>query len=120
MWASPFLTRRCKLLIFSVIARGLGCEVCAREIGKALEREGIGDATLARILTHLDAPELDDLERLLVRFARETIWFVPAALQRRARALRDRLTDAQFLEAIGVTSLANGLCRMGAVVMDHS
>jgi hypothetical protein len=33
--------------------------------------------------------------------------------------LRDRLSSPQFLEAIGVASLANGLCRMGATVMDH-
>jgi len=120
MWASPHLSRRCKLLIFAVIARGLGCDVCALEVRKALEAEGLNEATLARILTHLDAPELDEVERLLVRFARETIWYDPAALQRRARSLRDRLSVPQLIEVIGVTSLANGLCRMGAMVMGHS
>jgi alkylhydroperoxidase family enzyme len=123
MWASPHLTRRCKLLIFAVIARGLSCEVCALEIGKALEAEGLNEPTLARILTHLDAPELDEIERLLVRFARETIWFDPTPLQRRARSLRDRLSVPQLIEVIGVTSLANGLCRMSAMVamvMGHS
>ena len=59
-------------------------------------------------------------ERLLVRFARETIWFDPTALQRRARSLRDRLSVPQLIEVIGVTSLANGLCRMSAMVMGHS
>lgn len=53
-------------------------------------------------------------------FARETIWFEPAPLQRRARMLRDRLPGPQLLEAIGVASLANGLCRMGATVMEHN
>jgi AhpD family alkylhydroperoxidase len=120
MWTSPHLTRRCKLLMVAVIARGLGCQVCAVEIGEALLREGLNDRALARILTHLDAPELDDVERLLVRFARETIWFDPAPLQRRARTLRDRLSSVELLEAIGVASLANGLCRMGAVVMGDS
>jgi hypothetical protein len=120
MWASPHLTRRCKLLIFAVIARGLSWEVCALGIGKGLEGEGLNEPTLARILNHLDAPELDEVERLLVRFARETIWFDPAALQRRARSLRDRLSVPQLIEAIGVTSLANGLCRMSAMVMSHS
>jgi alkylhydroperoxidase family enzyme len=120
MWVSPHLTRRCKLLIFAVIARGLGREVCAQEIRNALEAEGLNGPTLARTLTHLDAPELEEIERLLVRFARETIWFEPAALQRRARSLRDRLSIPQLIEVIGVTSLANGLCRMGAMVMSHS
>jgi len=119
MWASPHLTRRCKLLMLAVIARGLGCEMCVAELGGALQQEGLDGAAVTQILTHLDAPQLDEIERLLVRFTRETIWYEPAAIQRRARALRDRLSGPQFLEAIGVASLGNGLCRMGAMVMDH-
>jgi len=118
MWASPHLTRRCKLLMLAVIARGLACEVCAREVGEALRHEGLEDAALTRILTHLDAPELDAVERVLVPFARETIWYEPAAVQRRARGLRDRLSAPQLLEAIGVASLGNGLCRMSGMVLD--
>ena len=118
MSASPHLTRRCKLLMLAVVARGLGCAPCADEIGAALRGEGLSEGALGEVLTHLDASELDPLERLLVPFARETIWYEPIALQRRARALRDRLSGMQFLEAIGVASLANGLCRMNAVVMD--
>ena len=37
MWASPQLTRRCKLLMFAVVARGLGCEACPPEVRQALE-----------------------------------------------------------------------------------
>ena len=120
MWASPHLTRRCKLLMLAVVARGLGCQVCAFEVSEALQREGLHEPTLTQVLTHLDAPDLDVLERLLVRFARDTIWFEPAALQRRTRGLRDYLSGPQLLEAIGVASLANGLCRLGATVMGHS
>jgi alkylhydroperoxidase family enzyme len=118
MWASPHLTRRCKLLMFAVVARGLACDVCAAEVGEALRWEGLKEATLAQVLTHLDAPELDPVERLLVGFARETIWYEPAQLQRRARAVRDRLPGPPFIEAIGVASLANGLCRLAAMVTD--
>jgi len=88
------------------------------ELGEALEREGLSRATLGQVLAHLDAPELDPVERLVVPFARETIWYEPAALQRRARALRDRLEVGQFLEAVGVAALANGLCRMAATVVE--
>jgi hypothetical protein len=105
MWASAHLTRRCKLLMIAVIAR---------------RREGLKESTLAQILSHLDAPELDDIERRLVPFARETIWYEPSAIQRRARLLRDRLSRPQLLEAIGVAALANGLCRMGATVLDQN
>ena len=120
MWESPILTRRCKLLMLAVTARGLDCQVCATEIEEALQQEGVDEPVLVQVLTHLDAPELDDVERVLVRFARETIWYEPAALQRRARALCDRLSEPQLIESIGVASLANGLCRMGATVMVHS
>jgi AhpD family alkylhydroperoxidase len=120
MWASPALTRRCKLLMFAVIARGLGCAVCEAEAVRSLRDEGLTEPVLARILTHLDAPELDAVERVLVPFARETIWYEPAPLQRRARQVRDRLSGTQFIEAVGVLSLANGLCRLGAVVADHA
>ncbi len=118
MWASPHLTRRCKVLMLAVIARGLACEACAPEVREALQREGLTEATLTQVLTHLDAPELDPIERLLVPFARETIWYEPAPMQRRTRALRERLSGPQLIEAIGVVSLANGLCRMGAMVLD--
>ena len=120
MWTSSHLTRRCKLLMLAVIARGLGCELCLLEIIEALEQEGLNESAFAEVLAHLDAPQLDPIERLLVPFARETIWYEPALLQRRARTLRPHLSTPQLLEAIGVASLANGLCRLGAMVMDHS
>ncbi len=116
MWASPHLTRRCKLLVHAVIARGLACEACALEMGEALQGEGLDEPTLRKILSHLDAPELDPTERLAIRFARETIWYEPATVQRRARALRGQLSAPQFLEVVGVASLANAFCRLGAVV----
>ena len=120
MWSSPVLTRRCKLLMFAVVARGLACDACAVDVREALEAEGVKDAVLAQVLTHLDAPELDPVERLLVPFARDTIWYEPAAAQRRTRALREQLSGPQLVEAIGVASLANGLCRMGAMLTDHA
>ena len=119
MCASSHLTRRCKLLMIAVIARGLGCEICLPDVSAALDREGLNESALAHVLSLLDAPALDPVERLLVPFARETIWYEPAPLQRRARMLRDRLSSAQFLEAIGVAAIANGLCRMGATVLDR-
>jgi alkylhydroperoxidase family enzyme len=118
MLTSSLLTLRAKLLMIAVVARGLGCEAGAVDINEALQRQGLSGPALAAAVTHLDAPELDNTERLLVRFARETIWYDPAALQRRARALLAHLSVPQFLEATGVASLANGLCRMAAMMMD--
>src|SRR5262245_23367093 len=119
MWASPALTLRCKLLMFAVIAHCLGCEACANEAARALQAQGMSPADLKGILTHLDGPGLDPVERVLVPFARETIWYEPAPLQRRACIVRDQLSGTQFVESIGVLSLANGLCRLGPSVADH-
>jgi len=119
MWDSPHITRRCKLLMFAVIARGLGCDLCSPRFPEALAAEGLSHDAVAQVLMHLDAPELSDVERLLVGFARETIWYEPAPLQRRAKALREKLSNVQVLEAIGVAAMANGLCRMGAMVLEQ-
>jgi alkylhydroperoxidase family enzyme len=116
MWASDVLTRRCKLLILAVIARGLSSSGCAAELAPALAAEGLEGAALDHILTHLDGPELDPTERLLVPFARETLWYEPQRVQRHARALRAHLSEPQLIEAIGVAALGNGLCRMGAIL----
>jgi hypothetical protein len=118
MWTSPHLSRRSKLLMLAVIARGLDCEACSRGLAAALESEGIDGSTLTRVLAHLNAPELDPAETLLLEFARETIWFEPGAIQRRARMLRERLSEEQLCEAIGVVSVGNGFCRMGASIVN--
>ena len=117
MWASPHLTPRNKLLICGVVSRGLPCDVCEVEVSKALQREGWDAATVSRLLAHLDGPELQPIERLLMQFARETLWYQPTTLQRHARLLREQMSNEQLIEAIAVASLANGVCRMAAVVM---
>ena len=53
-----------------------------------------------------------ETERALVRFARETVWYEPAPLQRRAHELRERLSEREFVETIGTVSFANMLCRL--------
>jgi hypothetical protein len=43
---------------------------------------------------------------------RETIWYQPAPVQRRGRALREELSGAQLLETVGTAALANMVCRV--------
>jgi AhpD family alkylhydroperoxidase len=118
LWESPILSRRCKLLMFAVVSRGLPCAVCESELTRALVDEGMSPDALQRVLAQLDAPQLEDIERLLLPFVRETLWYEPAALQRRARVLCERLSRPQLMEAIGVAAMANALCRMTAVVLE--
>jgi hypothetical protein len=54
-----------------------------------------------------------------MEFARETVWYRAAPIQRRAREVRDRIGVTAFVDLIGIASLANGLCRLGGIVDDR-
>ncbi|MGQ0578631.1 MAG: carboxymuconolactone decarboxylase family protein [Betaproteobacteria bacterium] len=116
LWASPILSRHCKALMFAVIGHGLGSQSSRDEIARVLEAEGLPPAEAEKILAHLGGPGVDDGESALLAFARDTIWYEPIKIQRRARELRERLSVAQFVEALGVAALANSLCRLCAVL----
>jgi alkylhydroperoxidase family enzyme len=113
---STLLSRRHKALVAAVIARGLGCTESEREAQAALAAQGLDAAAVDQILAHLGSPHLDPTEAAMVRVARESIWYRPAEIQRQARALRERLSEGEFLEFVGVTALANAVCRLHAVV----
>jgi AhpD family alkylhydroperoxidase len=111
-WASPLLARRAKALIFAVVARGLSASSAEREASRLAAAEGLAPEQLELALAHLAAPALDPVEALLAPFARETLWYQPAPLQRRARGLSEQLGPGPFLEVIGVAALANMVCRL--------
>jgi AhpD family alkylhydroperoxidase len=115
-WASPFLSRRAKALVFAVVARGLGCPLSECEAVRLLADEGLDRGTLDEILARLASPKLDPVESIIVPFARETIWYRPSEIQRQARAVRERLTTEQFVELIGTAALANAICRLSAAL----
>ena len=115
-WASEILTRRAKALAFAVVARGLGAERVEVEALEQLASEGIDAETAESVMAHLDSPALTPVESALVPFVRETIWYEPAPLQRRARELRGKLSDEELLETIGLASFANAVCRLSRVL----
>jgi len=114
-WASPVLGQRTKALIFAVIARGLGCALSEREASRLLLEAGLSADEIGTILAHLGSPALDPTDAVIVPFARETIRYRPAEIQRRARTLRERMPAGQFLEVLGIAALANAVCRLGVV-----
>jgi len=116
MWASPILSRHCKALMFAVIGYGLGCERSRAEVAIVLGQEGLTPEDVEQIISHFDGPGVNNMESALLAFARDTIWYEPIQLQRRARELRNQLSAAQFVEAVGVVSMANALCRLRAAL----
>ncbi len=111
-WASPILTKRAKALAFAVVARGLGAERVEREAFDLLAAEGFDRSEAEEALAHLASSALSPVESALLPFVRETLWYEPGPLQRRARELRGTLTDEELLETIGIAAFANAVCRL--------
>lgn len=105
-------------LIFAVIARALGCRYSEEEAVAWIEARGMGRDEIEEALTHLSSAKLDDLERVLLPFARDTVWYQPASIQRRGREALQDLSREQFLEFVAVASLANSVCRLAVLTGD--
>ena len=94
---------------------GLGSEVDELDISEAqtqAERVTFTGSCSSR------SSQLDDISAYCCGRSGDEYGMIRCAA-RRARTLLDRLSVPQFLEAAGVAALANGLCRMAAMVMDH-
>ena len=114
-WSSPILTPRTKALIVAVVARGIGAVAAEAEARRLLAEAGLESSELDEVLAHLASPNLDRVEALCVPFARETVRYRPAQIQRRAKEVRGQLGGPQFLELVGIAALANMLCRLEIV-----
>jgi len=115
-WASPILSTRTKALAFAVAARGLGAKIMEQEALELLAAEGFDGSATEEVLAHLASPALEPVESALLPFVRETLWYEPAPLQRRARELLAELTPEQLLEGIGIASFANAVARLSRVL----
>ena len=118
-WNSPVLSQRAKGLVFAVVARGLDSKRSEQEARRLLAPHGLDDADVDEILSHLASPKLDPIEAAIVPFARETIRYRPADIQRRARKLLEQLSIEQFMEFVGVVGLANGFCRRSLALCEN-
>lgn len=116
LWRSPELSQRTKLLMFATIAQGIDCGVCAHEIDRLAVAENIDSAMLNTSAAHLDAPALSANERQYCEFARESLWYEPQIIQRRARALCASVGATAFVEALAVVSLGNMILRLTAAL----
>jgi alkylhydroperoxidase family enzyme len=115
LWQSPILSRRSTALVFAVVARALGCRRSEQESAGLLLEEGLEQPQLEEILSHLASPVLDPVESVIVPFARETVWYQAAPIQRRAREVREAIGTERFLELTASAAIANTVCRLGLV-----
>ena len=113
---SPVLSRRLKGLVFAVVARILECRFCEPESRRLLRKEGLEDAEVDACLSALASPKLDERESAVLAWARDTVHYQPAQIQKRTRALSDIIGMEATLEAVGVAALANATVRLGMLV----
>jgi uncharacterized peroxidase-related enzyme len=118
-WRSGIVPRRTKALIAAVVSRALGSALSENEARRLLASSDDGRLDLDTVLAHLASPELSEAEAVIVPFVRETAHYSPAEIQRRGRAVFQRLGQAAYLDVIGTAALANALCRMTAVLSEH-
>jgi len=113
---SEILPRRTKALLFAVVAKVLACDYCERETRTMLRAEGFDDATIDEVLANLGSPRLDEREAMLVPFARETVRYQHADIQRRMREVTVGMRPAEIVELVGVVSLANAVGRLSVLL----
>ena len=109
---------RVTAIVFAVVARTLGSTLAERGASELLLKEGLNRVAVEEILSHLSSTTLDPVEGTILPFARETVWYNQAQIQRRAMEVRDRLGEEQFRELIGAAVLANAVCRLEVVTGD--
>jgi alkylhydroperoxidase family enzyme len=113
--ASEVIPRRSKVLMLAVIARQLGSSFCEDEALQVLAGEALSGQEIETILSSLDSSVLTDLERRLLRWTRETVWYEPRVIQNSTRRLLDEVGDHLALEAVGTAAICNTLARLSLV-----
>lgn len=118
MWLNAPLSSRTVSLIYAVVAYALGSTHCVAEARARLQEDGLESSDIDQILAHLSSPRLSEIETVLVPFARETVWYKPAQIQRRCAEIQAQIRRDEFLHFVGVVSIVNALCRC-AFVAEH-
>jgi AhpD family alkylhydroperoxidase len=111
------LPRRTICLVFAVISHTLGSSLCAKAAAEALDAEGFPRPALDDVLRTLGSRELDNVERRLLPWARDTVWLPeqPKRIQEKTLPLTS-LGDRTLLEAVGVAALANSCVRLAMLL----
>jgi uncharacterized peroxidase-related enzyme len=97
------LSRKTKEAIALLVSQDNGCNYCVAAHTGAMKMIGISDEEIERISSQLDAADFSELERSLIRFAREANSEPHRVGDEEFAALKATgATDAQIVEALGV------------------
>lgn len=111
------LPRDVKLLMFGVVARSLHCSFSERAVRDELARDGWSNHEYDRTIESLRSERLSDTEVDMLRWTRETVWYVPAEIQSKTADLFEAVRDpALVVDAVGTVALANSVVRLAMLV----
>jgi hypothetical protein len=115
-FVSSAVELRTKLLMLAVIARVLDSRFCEQAARADLERSGFPADSCQRALETLAGPELSERDRLLLDWARETVHYETATIQKRTRRLAENVEAAVLLEAVGTAAVSNTAVRLAMLL----
>lgn len=111
-FASPVLGHATKALMFAIVARTLGCALCEDQAMQLLAQDGMDAQEIDAALANLRSDRVPGTQAGLLSWARGTVYYETATIQRETRELGAAIGEAALLEAIGVASLANATVRL--------
>ena len=115
-FASNVLSMELKILMFAVVARSLECSFCQAESRKMALDLGLTEAEFESALSSLTSPRLNEQERKILSWTRETVHFQTGPMQKRVRALAKEVDEEVLLESIGMAALANSIVRLAVLL----
>jgi hypothetical protein len=111
-WDFDAIPRRTKALVAAVIARGLGDDLVLSEAWALAHENGVDAKDFDDALAHFTAAGLLEKEKMAIAFARETIWYEPAPMQRRT-APSWTISKPRNYSIRRLASFANLIARLG-------
>ena len=113
-YSSEVLPQRTLILIFSVVARTLECQLCESTAARLLDAGGVDASVQRQVLDTLGSPSLTAVENAVIPWARDTVWMPeqPARIQERSRPVLELVGPAMFIEVVGGAALANACARL--------
>lgn len=113
---SNVLSMELKILMFAVVARSMECSFCQSESRNMALDLGFTDTEFKAALSSLTSPRLNEQERKVLSWTRETVHFQTGVMQTRTQNLAKEIDEEVLLEAIGLAALANSIVRLAVLL----
>ncbi len=116
-FASKLIRKKVKLLMFGVISRALSCDYCMDIVLSNMTNNETERETIEHVLSTFESDDLSEVEKYLLNWTRETIWYKPIDIQNKTTKLKNIINnDAILIDAVGTVALANSIIRLAMLL----